>query len=134
MDGNTDLSARQSRVIAHLIAATSIEKACKGAKVSKATVYSWLKEEPFVDELRRQRQELARTALERMKAGVAKATDTLLKHLDSAHENISIRAAESIIAFAQKTFEHEELEQRMKALEERIAQTELEATPRGGRA
>ena len=47
-----------------------------------------------------------------------------MKHLDSDHDNISIRAAESIIAFAQKTFEHEEVEKRIEALEERIAETE----------
>jgi Transposase len=91
MGANTALSARQLRVIPHLIAAPSIEEGCKRANVSKATVYAWLKEEAFSEELQRLRKELSRTALERMKAGIAKAPDTLLKHLDSAHENISIR-------------------------------------------
>jgi uncharacterized membrane-anchored protein len=119
-----------SKAISHLIVARSIEAGCKRANVSKMGVYTWLKDDSFVEELRRQRQELARTALERMKAGVAKATDTLLKDLDSAHENISIRAAKSITAFTQKTFEHEELEKRMKALEEQIAQREFEDSQR----
>ena len=123
-EGYPGASIRSGIAIPHLIAAPSIEEGCKRAKVSKATVYAWLKEEGFSEELRQQRKEPSRTAMERMKAGIAKATDTLLKHLDSAHENISIRAAESIIGFTQKAFEHEELEKRMEALEEQIAQTE----------
>jgi len=37
-------------------------------------------------------------------------------------ENVSIRAAESIIAFTQKALEHEELEKRIEALEARLSQ------------
>jgi hypothetical protein len=71
-----------------------------------------------------QQRELSRAAIERITAGIAKATDRLLKHLDSAHENISISAAESIITFAQKSLEHEELEQRLQKLERRILESE----------
>jgi hypothetical protein len=45
-----------------------------------------------------------------------------VKHLDSDHENISIRAAESIIEFTQKALEHEELERRIEALEAKVIQ------------
>jgi hypothetical protein len=57
-----------------------------------------------------------------LKANIAKATETLVKHLDSERENISIRAAESIIAFTQKALEHEELEKRIEALEAKLIQ------------
>ena len=122
MDGNTDLSLRQLRTIPYLIAAPSIEEGCKRSKVSKATVYAWLKEAAFKEELRRQRNEISKAALERMKAGMARATDTLLKHLDSPRENISLRAAESILAFSQKALEHEEIEKRIEALEANLSQ------------
>lgn len=72
--------------------------------------------------MRRQREQLTAIALDTLKAGIAKATVTLVKHLDSERENISIRAAESIIEFAQKALEHENLEKRLEALEERIKQ------------
>jgi hypothetical protein len=55
---------------------------------------------------------------------IVKASETLVKHLDSKRENISIRAAESIIEFAQKALEHEELEQCIDALETRLMQRE----------
>jgi len=45
-----------------------------------------------------------------------------VKHLDSSRENISMRTAESILQFAQKALESEELEKRIEALEARLLQ------------
>ena len=122
MDDNEKLSPRQTRVIPYLLVAPSIEEGCKRARISKAAVYEWLKDGVFRAELKRQRGEIIDRALDSLKVNIAKATETMVKHLDSAHENISIRAAESIIEFAQKALEHEELEQRIEALETRLAQ------------
>ena len=122
MDGNGDLSGRQLRVIPYLLGGPSIEEGCKQARVSKSAVYEWLKDDTFKDELRRRREELTAIALDTLKAGIAKATATLVNHLDSERENISIRAAESIIEFAQKALEDEDLEKRLEALEERVKQ------------
>jgi len=118
MDGNGALTDKQRRVIPFLLAAPSIEEGCKRAKVSKATVYAWLKEDAFREKLRRQREEVVRGALETLKANTAKATETLVKLLDSDKEGIQARAAEDVIEFAQRVIEHEELEKRVAALEE----------------
>jgi len=120
MNDSKALTARQTRVIPYLLDASSIEEGCKRARVSKVTVYAWLKHENFRQELKRQRDEMIERALNSLKANIAKATETLVKHLDSKRENISIRAAESIITFAQKAIEFENLEKRIGALEERI--------------
>lgn len=74
--------------------------------------------------MKRQRDEITKQALDTLKANITKATATLVRHLDSDRENISIRAAEEIIEFTQKALEHEELEKRIEALETRIAQSE----------
>ena len=120
MNDSKALTARQTRVIPYLLGAPSLEEGCKRAGVSKVTVYDWLKQENFRQELKRQRDEMIERALDSLKANIAKATETLVKHLDSKRENISIRAAESIIEFAQKAIEFENLEKRIGALEERI--------------
>ena len=60
-------------------------------------------------------------ALDSLKANITKATKTLVKHLDSERDNISIRAAEDIIEFTQKTLEHEELEKRIEVLEAKLS-------------
>ena len=122
MDGNgtNTLTDKQLRVIPFLLDAPSTEEGCKKARVGKATVYGWLKEEAFREELRNQREEVVKGALETLKANVGKATETLVKHLDSDKENISIRAAENIIEFTQKAIEFEQLEKRVDGLEGRI--------------
>ncbi len=125
MDGigiKETLTDRQLRVIPFLLEAPSIEEGCKKAKVAKATLYGWLKEKAFKEELRNQREEVVKGALETLKANVGKATETLVKHLDSEKENISIRAAENIIEFTQKSLEHGELERRIEALEAGLSQ------------
>ena len=114
------LTVRQSSVIPYLLAAPSFEEGCRRAKVSKVTVYVWMKEESFRAELKRQRDELIERALDSLKANVSKATETLVKLLDSESESMRARAAEDIIEFAQKALEHEELERRIEALEEKL--------------
>src|SRR3989338_3623005 len=124
MDGNgkETLTEKQLRAIPFLLASPSIEEGCKRARVGKATVYAWLKEDAFREELRRQREELVRGALETLKANTAKATETLVKLLDSDKEGIQARAAEDIIEFTQKAIELEELERRIASIEERLDQ------------
>lgn len=122
MDGMEELTAKQKRVIPYLLAAPSIEEGCRNGRVNKTTVYAWLKDEPFREELRRQRAQVVREALDTLKANVSKATETLVKLLDSEKEPIQARAAEDIIEFTQKAIEFEELERRIAAIEDKIQQ------------
>ena len=122
MDDKATLTDRQRRVIPFLLASPSLEEACRRARINKTTVYEWLKNEDFRKELKGQRDAVISCALDSLKANIRKATETLVKHLDSSRENISIRAAESIIEFAQKALESEELERRIEALEARATQ------------
>jgi hypothetical protein len=122
MDANRELSGRQLRFIPYLLNAPSVEEGCKRARVSKAAVYEWLKDKAFRKELKRQRDTMIERALDSLKSSIAKASETLVKHLDSERENISIRAAESIIEFTQKALEYENLEQRVEELEKHVKQ------------
>ena len=117
MTGEANLNDRQLRVIPFLLASPSIEEACRRAKINKTTVYDWLKDENFRQELKQQRDAIIEQALDSLKANLVKATETLVKHLNSTRETISIGAAERIIEFTQKSLEHEELERRIEALE-----------------
>jgi dynactin complex subunit len=118
MDDNKELTHNQKRVIPYLLTAPSIEEGCKRARVSKAAVYQWLKDQNFRQELKRQRNAIIEQALDGLKANLAEASKTLVSHLKSTREN-SIRAAERIIEFTQKALE---LEKRIEALEARLMQ------------
>ncbi len=123
MDGNgvkEQLSDKQLRVIPHLLAAASIEEGCKQAKVGKATVYEWLKNETFRNELKRHREDIVTGALETLKANVTRATAALVGLLDSQNESIRHRTAKDIIEFTLRSAENESLEERIDSLEERL--------------
>jgi hypothetical protein len=49
------LTERQQRVIPYLLASPSPEEACRRARINKTTVYEWLRDETFRQELKRQR-------------------------------------------------------------------------------
>ena len=122
MNGIETLTTKQIRIIPYLLEAPSIEQGCKRAKVSKATVYGWLKNETFRHELKRQRDAVIERALDSLKANISKATETLVKLLDSDKETIQARAAEDIIEFTQKALEYEDLDKRIRALEGSVTQ------------
>jgi hypothetical protein len=124
MSDNKKLTDRQLRVIPYLLTSPSTEEACRRARINKTTVYEWLRNETFREELKRQRDAVIERALDSLKANIVKATKKLVQHLDSKRENISIRAAEDIIEFTQRALEHEELEKRIEALEARLSQPE----------
>jgi hypothetical protein len=68
------------------------------------------------------KEAMRRSALDRLTNGMIRAVETLLLHLGSKNENISIRAAESVLELAEKSFERDELEKRIQALEQQAAQ------------
>jgi hypothetical protein len=70
-------------VIPFLLASPSVEEACRQARINKTTVYEWLKDETFRQELKSQRDAVIERALDSLKANIRKATETLVKHLDS---------------------------------------------------
>jgi len=100
------LTPKRLRTIIYLLEASSLEEGCKRARVGKATVYRWLRQNAFRDELETRRKEMVGLAFENLKANATKAVQTLMKHLESEKGTISIRAAESIIEFAQRGMEN----------------------------
>ena len=64
--------------------------------------------------------EMRTAAMDALCGGMVSAVNKLLQHLSSPDEKISLRAAESVIQYAFKSFETEELEQRIAALENRL--------------
>jgi len=68
------------------------------------------------------KEEMIRAAMDALKLSMFKAVTTLVKHVDSRQENISIRAAQSLIEYALRAVEHDELEHRIQALEQAAQQ------------
>lgn len=111
------LSRKQKEAIPSLIGARSLEAGCRKAKISKGTLFRWMKEENFKSALEAARQAVIQESLERLKAGVSKAVDGILALAGDKDKWIKIRACEKVLDFFMKVREVEELEGRLEKIE-----------------
>lgn len=116
------LTRRQRAVLPYLITTPSLEEGCRKARVSKTTVYVWLKEPGFQTELKRLRQALVDEAFDRLKAGLIQAVDKLLELLHAEGQvGIQLRAAQALLDHGVKAVELQDLAQRVEELERAVS-------------
>ncbi|OGW16731.1 MAG: hypothetical protein A3G93_08465 [Nitrospinae bacterium RIFCSPLOWO2_12_FULL_45_22] len=115
------LTRNQLRAIPYLVSCKTIDEAAQKARVSRCHIYKWLEAPSFKEELQRQRDIVTREALEKLKASITKAIDTLVSLLISDNENIKLRASMSIVDYTLKSIELQDLEKRVSILEEQLA-------------
>ena len=120
MTEETNLTTKQAKAIPELLAAPNYEKGCKAAKISKTTLYTWLKEPEFKGELDRQRNEIVEAAFGMIAANIEKAVSTLVGLLDTGDERIRRLTANDIISHFLKRRELVDLEERIERIEEQI--------------
>lgn len=106
--------------IQHIIASSTLEDACRKAKISKGTIYAWLKESAFKTELKRQRDEVVNEALDCLKCALTKAVDGLIGLLDSPRDDLRRWICKDIIEYSLKSIELEDIETRLDKIEAMI--------------
>ena len=116
------LTSNQIKVINCLLQNNSIELASKKAKVSRGTIYSWLKQDVFKNRLEDGRNEIYTEGLNALKVATRKASMTLIELLDNSDRNTRRLAAKEIINFAIKAVELKEFEERLSVIEEILEQ------------
>jgi len=119
-EGN-NLTNRQLLAIGQIIASKTLEEACRKAKISKGTLYAWLKDEAFRAELKHQRDEVLREALNLLKYALSKAVENLIDLMDSKQPYIKHRACKDIIEYSLKSIELENIEERLDKVEKIIS-------------
>jgi|YelNatPaOPRAMG01_1025707.scaffolds.fasta_scaffold14409_6 transposase len=117
MDKDSKLTNRQLMAITHIINSSSLEEASLKAKVSRTTLYNWLKDENFKAEVRRQRDEVIQNALNRLKGAITEAVEELIKLTKAQREEVRRLACNDIITFALKSIEIEDIEERLDKVE-----------------
>jgi AcrR family transcriptional regulator len=113
------LTPRQRRTLPFLLS-QPVERACAEAGISKQTVYRWLKDNDFKDELERLRNETFESSLQRIKGVVGLAVDKLIELLEAPKADVRARAAENLLEYAFKMKLQEDIEQRLALLEAAI--------------
>lgn len=116
------LPRKQPKAIAALMSCRTIKEAAEKTGVGEATIFRWLQDEDFQKAHRRVKKQLVEQAVSRIQHLTGEAVDTLRKIMLDAKKPPSTRvtAARVILETAIKALEVEDLEARIKTLEDRI--------------
>jgi len=122
MAENEKLTNRQLLAISHIVSSSTFEDARQKAKISKGTLYNWLKDESFKAELKRQRDEVVKGALDRLKIAMTKAVNGLIELMDIKRPDLRRWVYKDIIDYTLKSIELEDVEERLAKLEQIISE------------
>ncbi len=110
------------KVIQAILTSDTMEKASEQAGVSRGTLYRWLKEDLFKNELKKARQQLVEQSGLKLQRAMGQAIKTLLEICKDkdATAGARVSAARSILENAFKVADSEELEEKVRRLEEMV--------------
>lgn len=114
------LTAKQTKSIPILLAAKSYEKGCKSARISKTTFYKWMQDEDFAAEFDQQRSKIAKAAFGMIAQNIEKAVSVLVGLLDTGDDRVKRLTANDVIGHFLKHKELEDLEDRIKRIEQQL--------------
>lgn len=120
MANNGELTARQKRMITALLTSENIGTACESVKVGRSTLARWLKDPIFNQELTNAESEAIKQASRELLAGQVEALATIREIMASGQPATRLKAANDWLTLLFKFRESSSLEERIKALEERI--------------
>ncbi|PKM82563.1 MAG: hypothetical protein CVU89_03420 [Firmicutes bacterium HGW-Firmicutes-14] len=113
------LTKEQIKAIVALINNRTIREASQESGVSEASLYRWLKQEDFRESYRKARSELIGQAVTLLQKGCTEAYKTLEAiHKDKeSPATARVTAARTVLETAFKTYEQDEIIQRLERLE-----------------
>ena len=116
------LSDRQLKAIPFLVLSPTYTEGCKEAGINKGTFFKWIKCPEFKAELDRRRDEVAAEAFGLLSQSLTKAVETLAGLLDNKDDRIKRLAAKDVIGFFVKHKEAEDIDRRLTAIEDQMAE------------
>ena len=114
------LSSRQNKAINALLTAKGINEAAEMSGISRSTLYRYLGQDIFKRELSRRRSRVIEVSGCTLLGHMDYATKALIKLLDSRSETVRLRAINSLYNHSKDMQELGSLEDRIKALEDRL--------------
>jgi hypothetical protein len=114
-------SVVRARAVEALLVAPTLKSAARRAGIGKRTLQTWLTEPEFQKALAEARQAYLGHALSRLQAASGEAVTALRKGVKSTDSTVSVRAAIALIDRALKAAEHQDVKDRLAALEAHAA-------------
>ena len=119
MSGGARKNADSALIMA-LACGGTVDASAKTAGVSEATAYRRLAEPDFRGRIAEARADMVSRAVARIGATSTLAADTLRELLKARSETVRLGAARAVLELGAKLREHEELAERIAALEDRL--------------
>jgi hypothetical protein len=120
-DDENALSPRQLLALPYLAHAPSIAEGARLANVGRSTLYRWLDDAGFRDQLERMRDGAVSLAHAELQGLMLRSVNVLGEILDSDNPVLRVRAARTILQAAAKAEENREIKQRIKILDDALA-------------
>ncbi len=125
MSKKAKLTDRQLKAIPFIVSSPTYTEGIKKAKLNRTTFYKWLKCPEFKAELDRQRDEIAAEAFGVLSQGLTQAVEALVSLLVNKDDRLKRLAAKDVIDFIIRHKENEDLDNRLKEVEKRLAEKRL---------
>jgi hypothetical protein len=117
-----EFTSEQDAALRALLANNTIEAAARQAGISSRTLRRYMQRPAFAEALRAARRETVRGISKRLQDAAVEAVDTLRAVMkDESAPGPRVTAARCILELSFKAAELEEVEQRIAALEDRVA-------------
>ena len=120
---NSSLSRRQQAALPVIAATPTLAQAARSSGIGESTLYRWLEDDDFRNELARLRQEAADLAKRELQGVMLRSVSVLAEALDHPDMNIRLRAARYGMSFAVQISEVEKLRADLQAVEDGLAQS-----------
>ncbi len=118
----SSLSRRQQSALPIIAATPTLAQAARSAGIAESTLYRWLEDEDFRDELTRLRQAAADVAKRELQGIMLRSVSTFAEALDHPDMGIRLRAARYAMAFAVQISEVEKLRTDLQTVEDSLPQ------------
>lgn len=116
-----ELSAKQYKLIELLVSGHSIVASAKIAGVCERTAHNWLAQPAFQQAYRKAKQSIFDEKLEEIKDGIHIALEALKRNMtEDTRGYVQVQAASKWLDVAIELYKAQELEERIKELEEAI--------------
>ena len=112
------LSGRQLRAIPVIVTVPTIREAAKTLEISESTIYRWLQEPDFHEELARQRDLVAELALQQIRGLLERTAPSYVELMQDPDSSIRLRATNAVAALAYRIHEGQNLLTKLEELEQ----------------
>ena len=116
----TSLTDSQLQALPYLVASPSLNEAAKLAEVGRSSLYRWMKNDEFRQELVRLRNEALDLAHVELKGLFLKATQVLGETMDDTNPWVRLRAAQIALSIGLRAIEVKEIQRRIQLLDDAL--------------